>query len=360
MKDINQNSFNWDNNFHIFKCIWTIDSIKYYVDGVRTHFVNNTGQNWFPQYPQRIILSQQIIKPKTNSVVAPQTSYFDYVKVKQFFLSPEITCPTLICNNTTANLSVDSRATNITWTLSPSNKFSVSSGSGLSANIIPSGTSFSGTITYSFMMPSVPIGETFTASKSFWVGKPAKPSSITFVPSTPVTNQIVIGLVSSPNPVESNVHYNWRNTHTYIDQNPSGSEVQFQTLNSPLGYTTTVYVSASNVCGTSAEFSKLLTVKKGSGGGAAAGAKITPNPASSEVEIEIAEMETPKGENTNGAIVSDVIYDILITDSEGNSKYKGKMKDKHLKLNVSGWKRGIYNVVISYGEITIFEKFIVE
>jgi len=104
----------------------------------------------------------------------------------------------------------------------------------------------------------------------------------------------------------------------------------------------------------------LLTVKKGSGGGAAAGAKITPNPASSEVEIEISGMETPEGENTVGSIETDVIYDILITDSEGNSKYKGKMKDKHLMLNVSGWKRGIYNVVISDGEITICEKFIVE
>ena len=37
-------------------------------------------------------------------------------------------------------------------------------------------------------------------------------------------------------------------------------------------------------------------------------------------------METPDGENTVGSIETDVIYDILTTDSEGNSKYKGKMK----------------------------------
>lgn len=357
LKNIKRNPYNWDDNFHIFKCIWTFDKIEYYVDGDSIHTVYNE-EEWFPKYPQHIILSQQIIGIEDDSVITPQASYFDYVKVKQFFLSPEITCPSLICNNAAASLSVDTLAKNISWSLSPANKFYTASGTGNTLTISPRYTSFAGTLTFSFRIG--PNNESFSVSQNFWIGKPVKPSAITFIPSTPVTNQLVIGLVSSSNTVESNVHYNWRNTHTYIDQNSTGSEVHFQTIDGPLGYTTPVYVSASNTCGTSAELSKLLTVKKGSGGGAAAGAKITPNPTSSEVEIEITEMEVPEGENTNSAIAADVDYNVLIVDSDGIQKYKGKIKDKHLKLNVSGWKRGVYNVLISNGLNTISEKFIVE
>jgi hypothetical protein len=71
-------------------------------------------------------------------------------------------------------------------------------------------------------------------------------------------------------------------------------------------------------------------------------------------------MEAPEGENTNSAIATDGDYNVLIVDSDGITKYKGKIKDKHLKLNVSGWKRGVYNVLISNELNTISEKFIVE
>lgn len=59
--------------------------------------------------------------------------------------------------------------TSVSWQLTPSNLFSgATSGTGPTANITASSTaSGTGTITYTFSMPS---GETFTASKSFWVG----------------------------------------------------------------------------------------------------------------------------------------------------------------------------------------------
>jgi hypothetical protein len=345
---------------YIYKCVWTPTEIKFYRNGILTGTYTSVPSNFMPTNPQQIYLSQQV-KSDENAFgpfVGRQFSNFYSVKYKEFFNGPVITCPTIICNNTAATLSVDSRATNISWSLSPANKFYTANGTGNSLTISPRYTSFAGTLTFSFNIG--PYNESFTVNQNFWIGKPVKPSAITFVPSTPVTNQLVIGLVSSSNPEISNVHYNWRNTHTYIDQNSTGSEVHFQTIDGPLGYTTPVYVSASNTCGTSAELSKLLTVKKGSGGGAAAGAKITPNPTSSEVEIEITEMEAPEGENTNSAIAADVDYNVLIVDSDGITKYKGKIKDKHLKLNVSGWKRGVYNVLISNGQNTISEKFIVE
>lgn len=48
----------FDNNFHLFKCIWTPDKINYYVDGIRTHQFVNSGQEWYPNLFLYVILSQ--------------------------------------------------------------------------------------------------------------------------------------------------------------------------------------------------------------------------------------------------------------------------------------------------------------
>jgi hypothetical protein len=106
------------------------------------------------------------------SPVCPQTSYFDYVKVKKFFLAPEITVSSdLICTTGTAIMDVDPEADSITWSLSPTNLFSGStSGTGKTATIsVNSGFSCEGKITYSFKMPS---GEVFDIEETFWVGAP--------------------------------------------------------------------------------------------------------------------------------------------------------------------------------------------
>ena len=110
---------NFDNNFHHFKCVWSPDKIDYYVDGVLTHQVLNSGQEWYPNLFLNIILSQQVLDP-LGAVVVPQTTFFDYVRVKQFFLAPEITLSSnIICSSGTASMNVDPAATNITWALSP-------------------------------------------------------------------------------------------------------------------------------------------------------------------------------------------------------------------------------------------------
>lgn len=83
---------NFDNNFHLFKCVWSPVKITYYVDNFPTYQVLNTGQDWYPIRFLNIYLSQQVIDP-LGSPVVPQTTYFDYVKVKQFF-TPQITLST--------------------------------------------------------------------------------------------------------------------------------------------------------------------------------------------------------------------------------------------------------------------------
>lgn len=101
----------FDNNFHLFKCVWTPERIVYYVDGIFTHQVYNSGQEWYPNNYLNVILSQQILDP-IGAPITPQTSYFNNVRVKQFFLAPEITCPTVICSTGTATMDVATEATN--------------------------------------------------------------------------------------------------------------------------------------------------------------------------------------------------------------------------------------------------------
>ncbi len=134
------------------------------------------GGEWWPSVPVAVIISQQILQSYNylGQIILPyhpQTSFFDYVKVKKFFLAPEITCPGHICSSGIALLDVYHEAKNVTWQLSPSNLFSTTSGSSLTANITTkSGASGLGTIPFTFKMPSE---EEFTAQKSFWVGPPS-------------------------------------------------------------------------------------------------------------------------------------------------------------------------------------------
>lgn len=166
------------NNYNLFRCIWTPQRIEYYLNGNLMHSVVNNGQEWYPSLSLNVVLSQQILQGydllgRSIPPIAPQTSYFDYIKVKRFFLSPEITCPDVICSTSTATLDVDSLASNITWSLTPGYLFSgATSGSGTSVSVVPTTNGYHGMgkITFTFNMPS---GETFTAEKEIRVNGPA-------------------------------------------------------------------------------------------------------------------------------------------------------------------------------------------
>ncbi len=105
---------NFDDNFHTFKCVWSPEKITYFVDDFPTYQVINTGQDWYPSRFLHIFLSQQVVSPDQGSPVVPQTTKFDYVRVKKFFSTPAITCPQIICSSGTATMDVDPAATNIT------------------------------------------------------------------------------------------------------------------------------------------------------------------------------------------------------------------------------------------------------
>ena len=154
---------------HTFKCTWNPERIEFWVDDTLLKVVINTGQHWYPKMPQHVLLSQQIIRfgrlfPDSAKIETPQTSRFHWVKVREYFLAPEITCPENIWTTVLATLDVDEKATEITWELLPKNLFAGNtSGIGRMVYITPA-THFHGIgkLVFGFKMPS---GESFSAEK---------------------------------------------------------------------------------------------------------------------------------------------------------------------------------------------------
>ena len=235
----------YEGSWHIYKIIWNPYEVIFYVDSIEkwrrsryytgsdchtndvgmSQIVTNTlykDRLWFPNDEMAIML-QMLTTKYTQANSLPATMEVDYVRVKQFFLAPEITLSSnIICTSGTATMDVDLAATNITWQLAPSNLFSgTATGSGTTANIIrASGANGLGKITYTFKMPS---GETFTAEKEICLGSPVI-SGISGPTSTP-NNQwatyhaILETSLSAPtaynwilNPLNGNSVYNYGST----------------------------------------------------------------------------------------------------------------------------------------------------
>jgi len=171
MKNMNNKSYHISGRaeYSTYKCAWTPEKIQYFINDKLMHEVINKDYEWFPSLPLNLVLSQQVtqgydlateIKP-----VTPQTTYFDWVKVRQFFLAPEITCPDSITSEGISTMDVDSLATQIIWKLTPPALFTTSAGTGKIAHIERlKNINGTGKITYTFQMPS---GETYTSEKAF-------------------------------------------------------------------------------------------------------------------------------------------------------------------------------------------------
>jgi len=314
-------------------------------------------EEWYPKDSVRIILSQQVTS--TSGIVAPQTSYFDYVRVKQFFLAPEITVPSLICSSGTATMDVDPLATNITWQLTPSSLFTTSNGVTHTANITrASGANGLGKITYTFNMPS---GESFTADKEFWVGVP-----IIRNVSGPRYNQIGASatypaIVDGINPASS---YNWNLTPGIFNNyfNPGGLNC-YTTWYRAGEYVLTL--NAQNTCpGTSATYYYPITVSVGNY------LSVIPNPASDNVQVTV--MKTPNISSTLDSTSSfstknimssyqDLVktYTIKIYNNFGTLFYSAKKAGDEFTIPVNNLKDGIYIIEANDGKESYKKQLVV-
>jgi len=335
-----------DDNFHVYKCIWTPDKIAFYKDNVLKNIISySDNPQYFPRnYKMVVKLSQQVACLDCATPTAPQTSSFDYVKVRKFFLAPEITINNISCLASTATMDVDPAATNITWQLTPSTLFTTLSGIGNVANIAKaSGASGIGKITYSFQMPG---GETFTAEKDVWVGAPhdielyceagtggkVGDNYPLWVPSFNYDyDSIVWGAYPVPEELidlgggYANIRFGSPGTYTMWANNVNSC-----------GYSTTAYIQNFYVY-------ELL---------------MSPNPASNEVEITISAGEAEGSKSAS--LSSDDAYTVAVLDIYGSVKIQKKYSGNKFTIPVSNLKDGNYFVKVSNNKINSTKQLIIK
>ncbi len=340
---IKENPFTWGQP-HNFKCIWSPSKIEYWVDNTLLHTVQNTGQTEYPQLPQRVILSQQITMYNKNQpiygIVTPQTSNFHWVKYREFFLAPEITCPPVICTSGAAVVDVDPTASNFTWSLTPTNLFSGNkTGTGKTAVITAAtGTSGQGKITYTFKMPS---DEIFTAEKTFWVGKPVI-NTISGPQNLPYGgNHIYTADVSGA----EGATYQW-SVSPSLPLASYGDNVQISFPSTNGDYVVTLVVTD---CGTSDPYYYYVAT------GEYEINIIYPNPASDETTLSLASA-LPANELDD---LQEWEYEIY-SQNQSLKEKKTKLKGYTTKINTSGWKEGVYIVRVKYGNEVFQGKLIIE
>ena len=357
--------------YYNYKCIWTPNKISYFINNSLMHEVQNTGQEWYPSLHLDLVLSQQIITASNISgqftIVTPQTTYFDSVRVKRFFATPVITCPNLICTSTTAALGVDPSASNFTWSLTPTSLFSGNkTGTGKTAAITAAtGASGQGKITYTFKMPS---NETFTAEKTFWVGKPnnAQIDMMVMFGQSPYnilcTNTEQIIAASHPNVQQQGIDYfywdfgSWAPYHTgydmggpapnsrptfYLSRYPSSSQVIKAAAHNQCGHDVSMINAKSKTFYAQNCFGYFLA--------------FSPNPAGDEttLTIESDSKEVIFDETTEWELE---VFDQVQTLKEKKTKLKGK---EH-KIQTAGWKEGVYFVRVKYKDEILTSQLVVK
>ncbi len=351
-----ETTFTWGGT-HTFKCVWKPSKIEFWVDNIKLNTVQNTGQYWYPEYDQRLILSQQItiyIPDKNNppiyGIITPQTSNFHWVKVREFFLAPEITCPNVICSSDTAIMDVDPDATNITWQLSPTNLFSDTTGTGKTASIsVNPSASGRGKITYSFDMPSGNTFESFEAEKAFWVGDPL-PSDISLVVMGNLTGQQVNQYMMCPNTgyilicQNSNnqcltSNYSWFLHYRMSVISTSGNTAYINTNSSPGGILT---VKAQTCCSANATImSEVLDTDGYDCDGWYM--SFSPNPTTGETTLTI------ESESKEKAFDEGIVWEYEVYNAGQRLKTKQtKIRGSSTTIQTQSWKEGNYVVHIKF------------
>lgn len=359
-----------DDSFHVYKCIWTPDKIDFYMDNVLKFTIpySYDPQHFPRNYPMRVKLSQQVACLDCAIPTAPQTSSFDYIKVKQFFLAPEISLSSnIICSSGTATMDVSPDATNITWQLTPSNLFSgLTSGTGKVVNIIPSSIQGKGKITYTFNISSDQASpkEIYTAEKDIWIKGPdasetsfdvyrsdgvrATQAGSTFL-MCPNTTYHIYAMNGGPVPLSN---YTWTVPSAWTRNYTSGNMISVYTNSSPGGPVT---VNATNTASGCNNTVQVITGYLGSNYSCGSySMALTPNPSTSETSIVLsADGEKVVNENTS--------WDLEVYDQQqGLKEKKTKIKGKQANINTSGWKEGIYIVRTIIDGNVISDKLVVK
>lgn len=384
---------NWPNNvndWHIYRCRWTPYEVKFFIDDMNVpvrkwsryetsgslQYVGigdiKTGTNYvcnanYPIYSGGIIANYALKSGIIDDSVLPQPFEIDYIKVRKFFLAPEITFSNnVICSSGTATMDVASDATNITWSLSPAYLFSgATTGTGKVANIFASSSyQGKGKITFSFNISSDISNpkETYTAEKEIWIkGPDASETSFDVYRSDGVkatqygnnfslcsnTTYHIYVMNSGPVPLSNYTwtvpsgwtkNYTWQNMISVNPNSSSGGPITVSATNTACNTVVPVLTGYTNINYSCGSYYMALS----------------PNPSTSETTVILsADGDKVVDENTS--------WEAQVYDQQfGLKEKKTKLKGKDAKLNTSGWKDGVYIVNVIVDGQKISEKLVVK
>jgi len=182
-------------------------------------------------------------------------------------------------------------------------------------------------------------GCTFTSTTPIWVGQPSSfttnPSGVPAVQAS-LGSWVVIRVYSTPGASISSLNW-WTNNSSALDLNIGSGNCSVECQQTGYNY---VYVTSSNVCGTSFARQIPINVTSGGGGGGQM-LNVMPNPSSSYIDIELPfNLEKGKGEKVEVTIFNDQSFPV----------YSKTYAQSSFTINTQTLPEGLYYLKVVYKE----------
>lgn len=236
-----------------------------------------------------------------------------------------ITGPSFICTNSSSNtLSNLGQGIAATWTASPSNLFSISSGTGINANLVAASSSVSGSGTLTYTI-SNSCGTPTQISKPVWVGTP----TITFIEKFCVGTEAIFRF-SAPAISGATYHWSINNPNLGVSYNGRYCEVGGAPNMSSQSYTLTLTITQGS-CTLTRTQNRVYSMCGGGGGGGGP-LRVFPNPASDEITVEYIPEETESQQSIRVELINQSLTKV----------YSIETTETYITIPVNRLPKGVY------------------
>ena len=262
---------------------------------------------------------------------------------------PSISGSYLLCTTSSYSLNIAS-PTGVSWSVSPSNIVTTSSGTGNIANLTKSSNG-NGTITFSYGC----VGKTQTVTKSIHSGPYSSSDYIISGPSSASRNQYVYYSIPQLENVTS-INWIWPSGWSYV----SGQNSRYLALRTGQ-YGGVVGVGVNNTCGQTGSYATKYTAVYGG-----YGYSYNPNPVSNILTVTAEEVITVGASamimesSSQPLTASDVNYEVALINDQMKIVKTGKLKKGVVKLNVASLPNGLYVLHIYEPEGTVTKQILIQ
>lgn len=268
-----------------------------------------------------------------------------------------ISGPTTVCNtNTTFTLNNMPAGYTVSWTRS--SNLAYVSGQGTGTYRVKATSSTTSGPGWVQAVVSGPCGDLPPLRRSVSVGPPARPyirsgsstqtgGSASYTLSLgEVTTSLQLFFEDPPGTASAT---GWEVVKTGSPQNFDLSQSGNTVLVTPLQVGTGQFtVRSYNACGESTLARVYLTIERLGGGiidPPGWPIELSPNPARGEVLVTLGGEEL-RSASANGTQLAAGDAPVVVTSATGQPVFRGTLRNGALRLNVSGWQRGVYQVVV--------------